>query len=94
MINYLSWTKYADQNNWPIIIDNESGTIKAGFAGDKLPSTEFPSIVGRPKTEIIIGHHLSMDLVVLMGYNNGEIYVMHINVHYWSIELDNWTWGI
>lgn len=33
----------------PIIIDNGSGNIKAGFACDNNPSSKFPSIVGRPK---------------------------------------------
>ena len=32
-----------------IIIDNGSGMIKAGFAGEDAPRAEFPSIVGRPK---------------------------------------------
>jgi actin-related protein len=33
----------------PIIIDNGSGLVKAGFAGDDHPKTVFPSIVGRSK---------------------------------------------
>jgi actin, other eukaryote len=32
-----------------IIIDNGSGMMKAGQAGDEAPSVVFPSIVGRPK---------------------------------------------
>ncbi len=32
-----------------IIIDNGSGMIKAGFAGEAAPSAVFPTIVGRPK---------------------------------------------
>jgi len=39
----------ADEKN--IIIDNGSGVIKAGFAGDNQPSVKFPSIVGRPRTK-------------------------------------------
>ena len=31
----------------PIVIDNGSNMIKAGFAGDELPSVVFPSIIGR-----------------------------------------------
>ena len=30
----------------PIVIDNGSGTIKAGFSGDKLPKVIIPSIIG------------------------------------------------
>jgi len=32
-----------------LVIDNGSGTIKAGFAGDEAPRAVFPSIVGRPR---------------------------------------------
>ncbi|KAJ3636287.1 hypothetical protein Zmor_009029 [Zophobas morio] len=33
----------------PIVIDNGSGVIKAGFAGEDNPKTIFPNLVGRPK---------------------------------------------
>ncbi|KAF2429391.1 Actin/actin-like protein [Tothia fuscella] len=36
-------------HNAPIVLDNGSGTIRAGFAGEDLPKTFFPSFVGRPK---------------------------------------------
>jgi len=32
-----------------LVIDNGSGMVKAGFAGDDAPRSVFPSIVGRPK---------------------------------------------
>ena len=32
-----------------VIIDNGSGMMKAGMAGEEAPSATFPSIVGRPK---------------------------------------------
>jgi len=35
--------------NQPIVIDNGSGTIKAGFAGAELPRLVFPAYVGKPK---------------------------------------------
>ncbi|KAJ3009283.1 Actin-2 [Thoreauomyces humboldtii] len=35
--------------NQPVVIDNGSGVIKAGFAGDDQPKAYFPSFVGRPK---------------------------------------------
>ncbi|KAH8835740.1 actin-related protein [Flagelloscypha sp. PMI_526] len=35
--------------NQPVVIDNGSGTIKAGFAGADHPKCFFPSFVGRPK---------------------------------------------
>ena len=34
-----------------IVVDNGSGMVKAGHAGDDAPRSVFPSIVGRPKTE-------------------------------------------
>lgn len=33
-----------------IVIDNGSGVIKAGFAGENQPSVKFPSIVGVPRS--------------------------------------------
>ena len=39
-----------------MVIDNGSGMIKAGIAGDDAPRTYFPSIVGRPKLpDIMVG---------------------------------------
>ena len=38
----------ADENTIAII-DNGSGMMKAGVAGDDAPSVVFPSIVGEPK---------------------------------------------
>lgn len=39
-----------------IVIDNGSGMCKAGFAGDDAPRAVFPSIVGRPRHQVSIGH--------------------------------------
>ena len=36
-----------------IVCDNGSGMVKCGFAGDDAPRAVFPSIVGRPKMQII-----------------------------------------
>jgi len=51
-------------HNAPIVIDNGSGTIRAGFAGDDLPKCYFPSFVGRPK-------HLR----VLAGALEGDVFI-------------------
>ena len=32
-----------------VVIDNGSGMVKAGFAGEEQPRCVFPAIVGRPK---------------------------------------------
>jgi actin-related protein len=41
-----------DEDEQPaVVIDNGSGVVKAGIAGDDAPKVTFPSIVGRPKHE-------------------------------------------
>ena len=35
--------------NQPVVIDNGSGVIKAGFAGDQVPKCHFANYIGRPK---------------------------------------------
>ncbi|XP_019875136.1 beta-centractin [Aethina tumida] len=35
--------------NQPVVIDNGTGVIKAGFAGDQIPKCRFANYVGRPK---------------------------------------------
>ena len=43
-------------HNAPVVLDNGSGTIRAGFAGEDLPKCYFPSFVGRPKhTRVLAG---------------------------------------
>ena len=37
-----------------IVLDNGTGMIKAGFAGDDAPSAVFPSLVGRPRYKGVI----------------------------------------
>ncbi len=38
-----------EEEDSALIVDNGSGMVKAGFAGDDAPRTVFPSIIGRPK---------------------------------------------
>lgn len=38
----------------PLVVDNGSGMVKAGFAGDDAPRCVFPSIVGLPKHQNIM----------------------------------------
>ena len=35
--------------NQPLVIDNGSGVLKAGFAGEDHPQISFASSIGRPK---------------------------------------------
>ncbi|KAF8377168.1 hypothetical protein HHK36_030541 [Tetracentron sinense] len=40
----------------PLVIDNGTGMVKAGFAGDDAPRAVFPSVVGRPRhTCVMVG---------------------------------------
>ncbi|KAJ2939544.1 hypothetical protein O0L34_g6686 [Tuta absoluta] len=50
--------------NQPVVIDNGSGVIKAGFAGDQIPKCRFPNYIGRPK-------HIR----VMAGALEGELFV-------------------
>jgi len=40
--------------NQPVVLDNGSGSIKAGFAGGDKPKCEFPSFVGTPKHDRVM----------------------------------------
>ncbi len=43
------------EDNPAIVIDNGTGMIKAGIAGDEAPKAYFPSVVGYVKYNKIIG---------------------------------------
>ncbi|KAG7845472.1 hypothetical protein KL941_003318 [Ogataea angusta] len=45
--------------NQPIVIDNGSGTIRAGFAGDEKPKVNHSNLVGRPKYNKIMPSAIS-----------------------------------
>jgi centractin len=51
--------------NQPVVIDNGTGLLKAGFAGEEVPKLVFPSFVGRPK------HHKLMDSSLQAPYYVG-----------------------
>ncbi|CAH2322486.1 alpha-centractin [Pelobates cultripes] len=50
--------------NQPVVIDNGSGVIKAGFAGDQIPKYCFPNYVGRPKHIRVMAGALEGDLFI------------------------------
>ena len=37
-----------------LVVDNGSGTLKAGFAGDDSPRAIFPSLIGRPRNQSLM----------------------------------------
>jgi actin-related protein len=53
-----------DEEAAALVIDNGSGMVKAGFAGDDAPRAVFPSVLGRPR-------HVS----VMVGMGNKDAYV-------------------
>lgn len=59
--------------NQPIVIDNGSGMIKAGFAGDASPKVKFYNYVGRPKHTRCMAGAVEGDLFI------GEFYIL---IHY------------
>jgi len=47
---------FEEEEMAPIVMDNGSGVVKAGFSGQDAPESVFPSIIGRPKfARIMIG---------------------------------------
>uniref|UniRef100_A0A2I2YRK9 Actin, cytoplasmic 1 n=1 Tax=Gorilla gorilla gorilla TaxID=9595 RepID=A0A2I2YRK9_GORGO len=44
-----------DDDTAVLVIDNGSGMCKAGFAGDDAPRAVFPSIVGHPRHQGVMG---------------------------------------
>ncbi len=49
----IQYTGYEDDVQ-SVVIDNGSGMIKAGFAGDDAPRAVFPSITGRARYDVSI----------------------------------------
>jgi len=46
----------AEEEVAALVVDNGSGMVKSGFAGDDAPRAVFPSIVGRPKHQgVMVG---------------------------------------
>ncbi|ODQ79876.1 hypothetical protein BABINDRAFT_62246 [Babjeviella inositovora NRRL Y-12698] len=50
--------------NQPVVIDNGSGSIKAGFAGEERPKSYAPSIIGRPKYSRVMAGALETDTFI------------------------------
>ncbi|CAJ0581540.1 unnamed protein product, partial [Mesorhabditis spiculigera] len=50
--------------NQPVVIDNGSGGIKAGFAGESAPKVAFANYVGRPKYKRVMAGALEGDIFI------------------------------
>jgi centractin len=51
-------------HNVPLVLDNGSGTIRAGYSGSDLPAAYFPSYVGRPKHTRVLAGALEGDVFI------------------------------
>ncbi|CAO1630354.1 unnamed protein product [Sympodiomycopsis kandeliae] len=84
--------------NQPVVIDNGSGTLKAGFAGSSAPSCYFPSCVGRPKHERCMAGAVEGDLFIgrraqeLRGLLKIKYPVEHGIVTDWEDMERIWAW--
>ena len=59
--------------NQPVVIDNGSGVIKAGFAGDQIPKCHFPNYIGRPKHTRVMAGALEGDLFEDQRHRSTEV---------------------
>ena len=50
--------------NQPIVIDNGTGILKAGFAGGDQPKCVFPSYVGRPKHTRVMASNVEGEYLI------------------------------
>ena len=74
-----------------LVIDNGSGLMKAGLAGEDRPSLVFPSYVGRPKhRRILPGNHHDPDCYIGMDaeQSRGLLKLKYPMVHG---VVENWT---
>lgn len=73
----------------PLIIDSGSSTIKAGLAGDKIPSLTIPSFVGRAKDPRTLKKRTSNTYVGFEAERN----ISHLKLRYPINrgKVDNWT---
>lgn len=84
--------------NQPVVIDNGSGTIKSGFAGEEHPKSFFPSYVGRPKHVQVMAGALEGDLFIgrraqeYRGLLKIEYPMEHGIVNNWGDMEKIWNW--
>jgi actin len=72
-----------------VVIDNGSGMIKAGFAGDDAPRAVFPSIVGRPRHTGVMDGMEQDDYYI--GYNAKEkLHALNIKYPIENGFITNW----
>ncbi|RSH82783.1 Actin-2 [Apiotrichum porosum] len=84
--------------NQPVVIDNGSGTIKAGFAGQEQPGCYIPSFVGRPKHPRVMAGAIQDNLFIgkraqeLRGLLKIQYPMEHGVVTDWDDMERIWNW--
>jgi len=79
-----------------VIIDNGSGMVKAGFAGDEAPAAVFPSVVGTPKTQsAMLGvsqkeAYIGDEAIAKKGVLNIKYPIAHGKVEDWDDMTKVW----
>ena len=69
---------YSDEEPMSIVIDNGSGVLKAGFAGDDAPRVVFPAVVGRRYSVSFV--HIEINF----QRQAGEEGVQGVKIHYYN----------
>lgn len=78
-----------DLTNQPVVIDNGTGVIKAGFAGAEAPKLVFPAFVGRPKHNRVMAGAAEGDIFV--GPKAGELRgILKLNYPTRSGIINDW----
>ncbi len=78
-----------------VVIDNGSGMIKAGIAGDEAPKVYFPSVVGIPRYKQIEGGdqkdtYIGEDAMAKRGLLTLQYPLEHGIVHDWDLMKKIW----
>lgn len=81
-----------DEEVAALVVDNGSGMCKAGFAGDDAPRAVFPSIVGRPRHQVI--QYVPHRSVILQRLLLNELLALVLFPCYFSLYLVIVCWLI
>lgn len=84
------------QSSAAIVIDNGSGIIKGGLAGDEAPRSTFQNLVGKPKNQaIIVGGdnkecYFGQEAIDKKGVLSLSCPIEHGLIHDWQDMIKVW----